>query len=356
MQSYPKHAVFFRLSSLGDVALTTGPLLAWHRVMGTKFTVLTLPAFAPLFEGHPAVTDVIPLDKQTLKGKKLFSTAQNMAKRFKGSPFIDCHGNGKSRVFRLFWPLFAQAPVHAYPKAGLARRLFLYSGAWRTYFSFASLNNNVPERYAAALPNAARQGQSLRPCVFLAESEKQQAHQRLHALGLPVGFKGIHTAGKNKPLLALHPFATHPNKMWPFWEELAALLRSEGIPFFWVGKQEGYKGQFAKWGSDCINTLSLRELCAMLSQADVLISADSGPVHLARAVQTQVMALFGPTCKEWGFYPAKEEGVVLQYFLPCQPCSLHGGAVCKHNHSCMQELSPAYVLQQTLIRYIKDFP
>ncbi len=350
MQSFPKHAVFFRLSSLGDVALTTGPLLAWHKEMGTKFTVLTLAAFAPLFAHNPAVEEVILLDKQALKGKKLFATARDLAGRFKGSPFIDCHGNAKSRVFRLLWPMFAHAPVFAYPKAGLARRLFLYAGAWRTRLGFSALNANVPKRYAAALPKTASQGQSLRPYVFLTESEKTEAQERLRLLGLPVDAKGKSEEGKSKPLLALHPFATHPNKMWPYWEELAELLQKEDIPFFWVGKQEGYTGQFAKWGADYINSLSLRELCAVLSQADALISADSGPVHLARAVQTQVIALFGPTCKEWGFYPDQEEGVVLQHPLPCQPCSLHGGSLCKHNHRCMQEIHPAQVLRQTLTR------
>ncbi len=393
MQKHSAHAVFFRLSSLGDVALTTGPLLAWHNTTGMRFTVLTLPLFAPLFEGHPAVHEVIALEKKDMRGARLFYTAREIAEKFAGSAFIDCHGNSRSRVFRLLWPLYAHAPVYVYPKAGLMRRVFLYARPLRGRMPFVSLQKSVPERYAAALPDAACAGQNLAPHIFLTESEKMQAQTALVQAGLPIapitGVTGVApvvpvvpvppvTGGAgaqsssgafsataalpglratSAPVLALHPFATHINKTWPWWEELAALLFKQGIPFFWVGREKDYRGQFAALGPDFINCLSLRELCAYLSCADVLLSADSGPVHLARAVHTQVVALFGPTCREWGFFPAGEEGLVLQQKLPCQPCSLHGGASCRFGQRCMRTLEPAYVLWQTLshLNLEKDF-
>lgn len=75
---------------------------------------------------------------------------------------------------------------------------------------------------------------------------------------------------------------------------------------------------------DFTNRTDLRQLIALLAQADALVTGDSGPMHLASGVSTPVVALFGPTCREWGFFPTGENDRVLQAPLACRPCSLHG--------------------------------
>ena len=71
-----------------------------------------------------------------------------------------------------------------------------------------------------------------------------------------------------------------------------------------------------------------------LARAAVTVSGDSGLMHLAGACGSPVVALFGPTHPDDGFFVY--EGEVLQRTLPCRPCALHRVERCRHtHHGCM---------------------
>ena len=84
---------------------------------------------------------------------------------------------------------------------------------------------------------------------------------------------------------------------------------------------------------------------AILKRAKLLIVGDTGLLHLATAVGTPVIGLYGPTVEAFGFFPYHARAVALQHDLPCRPCSSQGGAKCplKH-HDCMVKLMPEEVL------------
>ena len=63
-------------------------------------------------------------------------------------------------------------------------------------------------------------------------------------------------------------------------------------------------------------------------------------MHLAAGVGTPVVALFGPTTREWGFYPEGPRDVVLETGDACRPCSLHGSRRCAHSGRCMTGIAP----------------
>lgn len=58
-----------------------------------------------------------------------------------------------------------------------------------------------------------------------------------------------------------------------------------------------------------------------------------------------VLALFGPTTEEWGFFPAGPKDRVLESQLDCRPCTLHGKKHCDRNHACMQSITPEQVMR-----------
>ena len=97
---------------------------------------------------------------------------------------------------------------------------------------------------------------------------------------------------------------------------------------------------------DLTNKTSLHETLAIIKKAKVLISTDSGPMHLGVALKTPTLALFGPTTKEFGFAPAFENTKVLEVQgLDCRPCHVHGGNFCPKEHfRCMRDLSVDKVL------------
>lgn len=327
----PRHWVVFRLSALGDVVLTTGPLLFWHREQGLRFTVVTKEGFAPVFSGHPAVAEVIALKKEELHFPRLLGVFSGMARKYADSGLLDLHGTLRSRLLRGMW----KGPVRRYPKYSLERRLFLRSRG--RFFQEALLRCAVPQRYALALEDLAPAMSELLPQIQLSEEEKS------YARSLP-GCSG------SRPLIAMHPFATHALKAWPlpFWRKLSVLCRKNGMDVVVIGcapKEECHGIE----GLDLVNATSLRELCAVLWRADRLVTGDSGPMHLATAVGTPVTALFGPTTRHWGFYPAGPGDIVLERTLPCRPCSLHGGMRCPRAQECLTDISPEDVFS-TLAR------
>lgn len=327
----PKHWFVLRLSALGDVVLTTGVLAHWEQRFALRFSVVTKEAFAPVFAGHPAVDQVISLDAPALRPGALFPWFRNLAEQHSGWGFVDLHGTLRSRLLSALW----KGPVLRYPKYSIARRLFLASrgklGQGRL------LSASVTQRYALAMEDSPPPAEELIPKMYLSASERTAGASRISALGCPPG----------KSVVALHPYATHARKAWPedHWRALTGLLDKAGVPWVVVGQGQSL---FPGDERDLTNGSSLRESCAMLAACAVLVTGDSGPMHLAAAVGTPVLALFGPTTREWGFFPAGPHDVVLQRELACRPCSLHGDKTCSRDGECLRSIEPQDVLAQVL--------
>ncbi len=327
----PRHWLMLRFSALGDVALTTGVLAYWQRRFGLHFSVLTKEAFAPLFDGHPAVGEVFGLDADSLRPAELFPWFRRLARQHPDWGLLDLHGTSRTRLLSLFW----QGPVRRYPKYSVARRAFLVSRGRLGQETL--LAASVPQRYALALEKRLPPEEAFTPQLYLAPQERAAGAEWLAALGLERG----------APLVALHPYATYARKAWPreHWQALAGLLDEARLPWLVVGRGEAL---FPGHDRDLTNRTSLRESAAVLAAATLLVTGDSGPMHLASAVGTPVLALFGPTTKEWGFFPSGPRDVVLERDLPCRPCSLHGNSMCSRNGECLRAIPPEEVLARVL--------
>ena len=85
----------------------------------------------------------------------------------------------------------------------------------------------------------------------------------------------------------------------------------------------------------------LRLSAAILLRAHLLVTNDSAPLHLAGAVGTPVVAIFGPTVPAFGFGPLGPDDVIVEEpGLECRPCSPHGPMTCPlGHHRCMLDIS-----------------
>ena len=73
----------------------------------------------------------------------------------------------------------------------------------------------------------------------------------------------------------------------------------------------------------------------------VLVSGDTGAMHMATGVGTPVVALFGPTVRQFGFFPYNAHATVVERDLPCRPCTSKGGPACPfEHHLCMGQITP----------------
>jgi len=93
--------------------------------------------------------------------------------------------------------------------------------------------------------------------------------------------------------------------------------------------------------------LTLLESAALISKVDLVVSNDSAPLHIANAVKTDVFTIFGPTVKEFGFYPYRKNDKIFEVDLECRPCGKHGGKECPLGHfKCMLEVKPEIIWKE----------
>lgn len=321
-----------RLSALGDAILTTGVLAYWHAQAGLTFQVLTKPALAPVFAGHPAVTGITAVGEDDLHGARWIAFCRKLAREFGHLPLIDLHVNLRTLLLRSLWP----GPTRTYRKFSLTRRLFLATR--HPVFAARLRRLNVPQRYCMALEPAAVDASALRPRIFLDEKEKAAAGETLSRLDF------------TRPV-AIHPYATHPAKTPrpEVWQNLIRKLEATGEQVLILGRHD--QPLCPQAPHDLTNATDLRATAALLSLCRVLLTGDSGPMHLATGVDTPVIALFGPTTKEWGFYPSGPHDRVHQSLCAHAPCSLHGQDACGLGNACMKDIS-----EEVLLDLLSSFP
>ncbi len=151
------------------------------------------------------------------------------------------------------------------------------------------------------------------------------------------------------PRVVVHPAARWPTKLWevPRWRELATALLAEGIGVVLTGSPEDDAiAEDISLGMNprplsLVGRLPLKQLVAVLQNVDLMITVDSGPMHIAAAVGTPVVALFGPTDPlRTG---PRGPGRILRRELPCSPC-LQRRCRIDDTYRCMRDLSVVEVL------------
>ncbi len=164
-----------------------------------------------------------------------------------------------------------------------------------------------------------------------------------------------------KPLRfwGIHPGSVWPTKRWPseFFGEVAVRATSFGAKvLLYAGPDEQLLAQevldhalrldpkAASLIRNLSGSLNIPELAASYAWLDCYLCNDSGPMHLAWAQRVPLVALFGPTTRELGFYPRGEDSTVLETGHDCRPCGKHGGRSCRmKTHACMREITPDMV-------------
>jgi ADP-heptose:LPS heptosyltransferase len=88
-----------------------------------------------------------------------------------------------------------------------------------------------------------------------------------------------------------------------------------------------------EWAGPKLNLagrLNLVQTTSVIGMTDIMLCNDSGPLHLAEAQNVSVFAMFGPTVREFGFFPWKKTSKVFESRLGCRPCSKHGATPCRY--------------------------
>jgi heptosyltransferase-2 len=95
--------------------------------------------------------------------------------------------------------------------------------------------------------------------------------------------------------------------------------------------------------------MNFLESAALLSSCELILSNDSAPVHMAVAMGTPVVEIYGSTIPEFGFAPYGDKKSIIQKPLYCRPCGIHGKNKCPEKHfRCMKEITTQEVFEATI--------
>ncbi len=164
--------------------------------------------------------------------------------------------------------------------------------------------------------------------------------------------------GKEK-IIGIAPGASFANKIYPHenFKQIAMKIL-EGTDYniiLFGGKQDkklnikGYENRIV----DLQGNTSFIESASAASFCKVVLANDSFMVHASEAVGTNVIAFFGPTVKEFGYFPYRKNSIVFEVDIKCRPCSKHGKKACsKKEKYCLTKIDPNIVFKR--IKSITD--
>ena len=313
---------------LGDVVLTT-PLLAALAARHGPVDVVTTPGAAPLLETHPAVRRVIPFDKKG--ADRGLGGLWRLARRLRAERYEIAYLPHRSlRSAALAW------------LAGVPRRIGFHDG-WRALYTGVRRH---PET-----------GHAIDRLLALADVPPK--HQTPPSLELTLSDRAaaerwLRDAGISGTFVALAPGSIWGSKRWPYYAELGARLAARVAVVAVGGKEDAALGdaivhaarEAPHRAANACGALTLRQAAALLGRAAVLVTNDSAPLHVAQAVETPTVAIFGPTIPAFGFGPRGPRDQALGVTgLSCRPCSRHGPPSCPlGHHHCMRQLNVEAVL------------
>ena len=359
--------LIIRISSLGDVLLTS----ALVRCIKKTFPDATIDfvvdkQFADIVKYNPHINNVIVYDKkQTIKENN--SIKKNLANDYK---IIDLQNNFRSIFFRK-----GLGNEIAIFKKKYIQKLFL---VWLKINLFDK-NLSIPEKYINTANkfgiksniNNANDGLE----IWLPEEKELEYYPpTVKFENCRSTIKTANNSSEKKYIFAIAPSAKHKTKQWlpEYFSELILLLDAKyNAKFYLLGGQEDKEiCSFitAKINSEIAHSrefsdkienskkieifdysgkTSIIETVRLVDECDLLVTNDTGIMHIGAARKLPLVVIFGSTVTNFGFAPYRTKYEICEVDLPCRPCTHIGQKECPKKHfNCMKLITPEMVLSK----------
>ena len=322
--------LIIRFSSLGDIVITTAVVEALKKHFPeSNIYFLTRSIYSKVFEYDKRIFKVIEI-----QGDETPHVIINKIGRKNFDVVIDLHGSLRSFLVSAFIKSKLKVRVN---KHSFARRLMIWSG----------------NRYRRRFDVLGSYSETLRPLGI---------HERILPKLIPAGkvldtveiVLKMHNDATEGKLIGIAPGALHKTKRWN--EQSYACLADEiagrgDLPIFIGDKTDEEVVERIRKNMDgrsisLAGEIDLTVTIGLISRLDGIVVNDSGLMHVAGALDVPLVALFGPTHPDQGFWPGYRSGRFIHSGVDCSPCSLHGSLPCKkQNRMCMDDISWEEVLK-----------
>ena len=323
--SEAKRVLIIRLSSLGDVLLTT-PLVRslknnYHDLI---IDYLVKPNFEVAVKLNPHINSVI-----------IYNDSPELAIQLKQNNYdlvIDLHNNLRTKkIVRQLGVLH-----YKFVKPNLEKFLLVH-----TKINLLKEKKPIPIRYAEVIPENELDDKGLE--LFIPKDISSELE------------------GSNK-VIGFAPGAFHFTKRWPieYYAELGKKLNKDDYTIAILGGKSDKiicndLQKMIPNSLDLSNNNDLFRTAVHIKNCKALVCNDSGLMHTASAVGTPVVSIFGSTVKESGFAPYGIKNIVVENSeLKCRPCTHIGKSKCPKGHfKCMREITPD-LLYKRLNKFLED--
>jgi heptosyltransferase I len=356
--------LLIKLSAVGDVVHTI-PVLnkLRRRYPMAQLDWLVTPAIAELLRHHSAITNIIEFEREAWSTPwrlTPFASYTRLAAKLRAAAYdlvVDMHGQFRTAALTLatgaparigfdrprasVWDASPrkfpeQARKHAWQGAR--------EGSWVAYthhIPVPTLDLHAVDRYLNVGPIL---GLDQEPADF-SFPIPQSAVSHVETLLAQFG-------ANRADIVIMAPGTIWETKHWGSDEfaKVAGHFLSKGFAVILIGSQRERVvceevAALAPGAIDLAGMTALSELAALIRRSAINITNDSGPMHLAVALDRPVVSIFGPTDPVW-IGPYRRANAVLHADLECSPCYLRKLKHCHHGHACMLSVSAPAVIER----------
>ena len=323
----PRHVLVYRLSALGDVAMTIPAIYSCARTWpDLTFHVVTSAFCAQLFIEPPKNIELHPAESPITTGRVL-----KMLNGMQIDAVADLHNVFRSWVIDTWFRMKGKTVSMLNKNRGERKKILKEGKATQRLFT---------QRYFDVFEQLGL------PC--------KAAFTTLFSTLPPVP---VEQNKGNERWIGIAPFARYENKTYPLenMHRVAQLLAEQTDTRVFLFGSRGEQAEVLKeWEQPAVRIHSvagcfpLQQELALMAHLNVMVSMDSANQHMASLVGTRVVSVWGSTTPACGFmgYNQKTADAVCLH-LPCQPCTIGGSQRCKlETLDCLKKLSPSDIINQ----------
>jgi ADP-heptose:LPS heptosyltransferase len=325
-----KKILIIRFSSIGDIVLTTPIIRCVKLQTNCELHYLTKPQFATILEPNIYIDKIMYLDKN-------ISITKKTVKSENYDCIIDLHHNIRSN--RITFGLSAK--IIRFNKINI-EKWFAVNFKKTSFLP----KKHIVDRYFEAVSSISIKNDGQGLDYFIPETMKVE----LNTYNIPQNY------------IAIVLGATYFTKKYPA-SKMIDLLRKTNKNYVLLGVEEDKEAADLisnAMPNEVINLcgkLNLHQSASIIQQSYLVITNDTGLMHIAAALRKPIVSIWGNTIPEFGMYPYYPIDLAISYFvaqnknLNCRPCSKIGFHKCPKKHfKCMNDIDndaiAAYLLRE----------